>query len=243
MAAQAALLLAGLPVAAMLGAWCVVLAGVYARRVARGAAADGLTLRQALRLALLAGVSFVAGRRRLPAPLGLTTLCAGLLGLAYLPFALQPSLVSAAHFAACAVLLTLALIDAYCRLLPDSLTLPLLWAGLLMAWGGWGVGLHDAVVAAAAAYLLLRGLSVLFHVCRGRAGMGGGDMKLLAALGAWLGWAPLPGVLLAACVAAVLFALLWRGAQAWRASLAFGPFLALSGALGLIGGPVVQFLF
>lgn len=243
MAAQAALLLAGLPFAAMLGVWCVVLAGAYARCVARGAAVDGLTLRQAARLAFLAGLGFTAGRRRFPAPPGLAGLCAGLLGLAYLPFALQPSLVSAAHFAVCAVLLVLALIDAHCGLLPDSLTLPLLWAGLLMAWGGRGVGLHDAVLAAAAAYLSLRGLGVLFHACRGRAGMGGGDMKLLAALGAWLGWAPLPGVLLAACAAAVLFALLGRGLSAWRTSLAFGPFLALSGALGLVGGPVVQFLF
>lgn len=243
MAADAVPMLAGLPFAAMLGVWCAQLAAVYARRVDGGAPVDGTTLRQAARLALRAGLRWVAGRRPLPVSPVLAGSCAVLLGLAFLPFALQPSLLSGARFAACAALLALALIDARCRLLPDALTLPLLWAGLLVAWAGRGVSLHDAVAAAATAYVLLRGLAAVFEACRGRAGMGGGDVKLVAALGAWLGWAPLPGVLLAACIAGVLFALRGHGLKAWGASLAFGPFLAVCGALGLVGSPVVQLLF
>ena len=226
--------LLSLPFAAALGVLCAAIALEYARRVGQGAAIDGATLRLALRTA-------VAHPPAVPRLLSI--LCAGLLALACLPFAWQPSPLAAAQFAACAILLTLAVIDVRCGLLPDALTLPLLWAGLLLAWAGVGVGLHDAVVAAAAGYALLRGTDKVFEICRRRPGLGGGDMKLFAALGAWLGWAPLPAVLLAACVAGVLFAWAGSGRGVWRASLAFGPFLALAGAAGLVGGPVVQFLF
>lgn len=225
-----------LPGAALLGPLCAAVALAYASRVTQGAAIDGSTLRAA-------GWAAVFRRGWVQVPPGLAVLCAGLLVVACLPFVLQPSHLAAARFVACTVLLVLALIDARCGLLPDALTLPLLWAGLLVAWTGAGVGLHDAVVAAVAAYTLLRGMDMVFEAWRGHAGMGGGDMKLAAALGAWLGWEALPGVLLAACVTAVIFAMLQPVRGAWRSSLAFGPFLALAGASRLAGGPVVQFLF
>lgn len=224
-----------LPLAAFCGAGCVAVARAYARRIALGADIDGACLWAAFLAVLM--------RRETAPPPVAAALCAMLLLAAALPFALQPTPAAAAQLAACAVLLLLALIDTYCGLLPDALTLPLLWAGLMLAWAGVGPDLHDAVAAAAAAYLLLRALDAAFQVWRGRAGLGGGDMKLVAALGAWLGWAPLPGVMLAACCGGILFVLCRQGGAAWRASLAFGPFLALAGAAGLAGGPVVQFLF
>jgi len=225
-----------LPAAAAVGAGCAALAAAYVCRVDAGAPVDGATLRAAFRAA--------ASGRPAPRPPPLpAAACAALLALAGLPFALQPSVPAFARIPACAVLLTLALIDARSRLLPDALTLPLLWAGLLLAWAGWGPPLGDAVAAAALGYLFPRGLNAVFMACRGRAGLGGGDMKLVAALGAWLGWAPLPGLLLAASLAGIAFAVARRGRRAWRATLPFGPFLAAGGGVGLAGVPVVQFLF
>lgn len=225
-----------LPGAAALGVWCAALALAYARHIAEGFAIDGATLRAALRVVTQGRSGWAV-----PWPLGLV--CACLLALACLPFIWQPSLLPAARFVACAVLLVLAVIDIRCGLLPDALTLPLLWAGLLLSWAGFGVALHDAVAAAAAGYAFLRGTDTLFQWWRGYPGMGGGDMKLLAALGAWLGWEWLPQGLLAACLVGILFAVLRRGGGGRHRPLAFGPFLAFAGAYGLLGGPVVQFLF
>lgn len=225
-----------LPAAALLGPLGAALACTYARAIADGAMVDGSTLQAAGRAVLLQKDS-----ARVSVPLAL--LCAVLLGLAGVPFVMQPSVTEAARFGVCVVLLVLALIDIFCGLLPDALTLPLMWAGLLAAWAGIGVSLHEAVPAAAGGYLLLWAADRAFLFFRGRAGMGHGDMKLLAAIGAWLGWAALPGVLFTACVAGMVFAFLWRGKTAWQGSLAFGPFLALAGAVGLLGGPVVQFIF
>jgi len=234
--ASLAVAIPALGLAVVAGALAPVLALSYASRIAAGSAVDAATLLAALRTLALRG-----GRPRAE-PL-MQALCAGLLALAVVPFVLHPTLAAAARAAACVVLLVLALIDARCGLLPDALTLPLMWAGLLLSWAGAGVPLDDAVVAAAASYLALWGLNRCFEAWRGQAGMGGGDMKLAAALGAWLGWQPLPGLLLGACVAGIFFALPVPGRRGWRASLPFGPFLAVAGAFGLVGEPVVQFLF
>lgn len=225
-----------LPFSAVVGLICATLALAYVKRVTQGAAIDGATLWAAFK-------ALCERRAYGLVPGWLALLSAGLLVLMGLDFAAQPSALAAARFGACCVLLVLAVIDARCRLLPDALTLPLMWAGLLLAWAGLGVNLHDAVLAACAGYAVLRGIDLAFQLGCGRTGMGGGDMKLVAALGAWLGWERLPGVLLAACCAAVLYAFFGRHRQSWRASLPFGPFLAFSGAAGLLGGPVVQFLF
>src|SRR5690606_4955661 len=96
----------------------------------------------------------------------------------------------------CMTLLALALIDAESGLLPDLLSLPLLWLGLLINLNGAFTQLHDAVLGAAAGYLSLWGICQLFLLLTGKVGMGHGDFKLLAALGAWLGWLSLPWVLL-----------------------------------------------
>src|SRR5690606_32770961 len=95
------------------------------------------------------------------------------------------------------MLMLLAHIDIRTRLLPDALTLPLLWLGLGAAWLGWGrVPLYDAVAGVMAGYGVLWLLLQGFRLLRGIEGMGYGDLKLVAALGAWLGWQALPGVLL-----------------------------------------------
>lgn len=225
-----------LPAAALLGVMCTAVAQDYVARIGAGAAVDGATLRASLR-------GDAAWRRIRRLPRRLLVLNASLITLASLPLVLQPSLMAVACVAACAVLLILALIDSRCGLLPDALTLPLLWGGLLLAWAGVGVALHDAVFAAVAAYLFMRGLDAAFRLWRGHAGMGGGDMKLFAAQGAWFGWTPLPALLLTACIVAIIYSVVVHGRGGLRAPIAFGPFLALSGGLGLAGDPVVQFLF
>lgn len=225
-----------LPFSGLAGVLCAALALAYVRRVVRGAPIDAETLRAAF-------VALCRGSERMRVSGRMGGLCAGMLAPAGLAFALAPSELAAARFAACCVLLVLAVIDARCGLLPDALTLPLMWAGLLLARAGVGVSLHDAILAVVAGYLLLWGVDRVFQVWRGRAGLGGGDMKLVAALGAWLGWEILPGVLLGACCAAVLFAFFGRRRHAWGTAMPFGPFLAFAGASGLVGGPVVQFLF
>lgn len=91
-----------------------------------------------------------------------------------------------------------AALDLEHQWLPDRLTLPLLPAGLAVAWFGIGPGLGDRVIGAVAGFLFLAGLAAFYRKLRGREGLGGGDPKLLAALGAWLGWQQLPFVMLGA---------------------------------------------
>lgn len=131
-------------------------------------------------------------------------------------------------------LLTLSLIDARTFLLPDKLTLPLLWLGLLFNSISEKVSLTDALYGAVIGYLLLWGLYWLFRLVRGREGLGYGDFKLLAALGAWNGWQMLPQIILLAAASGLLWAVLskWRKGE-WVAMLPFGPSLAAAGWLTL----------
>ncbi len=129
-----------------------------------------------------------------------------------------------------AVLMALAFIDADHQLLPDDLTLPLCWAGLLASTLGWiAVDPISAVWGAAIGYLLLWGVAWVYAQLRGLEGMGQGDFKLLAALGAWLGWQNLSLLLLIACVLGIAHGL-WRPREQRVASphFAFGPSLALA---------------
>ncbi len=108
---------------------------------------------------------------------------------------------NSAGLAACVmlwILIALTFIDFDTQLLPDNLTLPLLWAGLLANVLGAvpGVSLRDAIIGAIAGYLVLWAVYWLFKIIRGKEGMGYGDFKLLAALGAWLGWQALPLIIL-----------------------------------------------
>ncbi|HYZ62005.1 MAG TPA: A24 family peptidase [Acetobacteraceae bacterium] len=129
-------------------------------------------------------------------------------------------------------LLALAWIDARHMLLPDVLTLPLIPAGLLVTWLLDPAMVTDHALAAALAYTSLRGLALLYRFLRGRDGLGEGDAKLLAALGAWLGLEALPSVVLGAALAglAAALALRLRGtAMTAATAIPFGPFLALAG--------------
>ena len=145
-------------------------------------------------------------------------------------------------------LLALSLIDLDHHLLPDDLTLPLLWLGLLVSafnLGLPGVSLFDAVIGAAAGYITLWSLFWAFLLVTSKEGLGYGDFKLLAALGAWLGWqAILPVLLLASLAGAVIgLILIVFGGRERSAPLPFGPFLAAAGFVMLIWGPQVLALY
>jgi leader peptidase (prepilin peptidase) / N-methyltransferase len=137
-------------------------------------------------------------------------------------------------------LIALAFIDLDTHLLPDDLTLPLLWLGLLFNLGGTFVPLADAVIGAMAGYLVLWSVYWLFKLATGKEGMGYGDFKLLAALGAWFGWQALPTILVLAALAggAVgLFLILFRNHRR-DVPIPFGPYLAGAGLVVLLlAGP------
>ena len=143
---------------------------------------------------------------------------------------------------ACALLWTLLAltgIDFDTQLLPDNLTLPLLWGGLIVNLNGIFVPLTDAVIGAIAGYLVLWSIYWLFKLIRGKEGMGYGDFKLLAALGAWLGWKALPLIVLGSSVvgAVIGIALVAFKGRDHNVPLAFGPYLAIAGAVVLFFGP------
>jgi leader peptidase (prepilin peptidase)/N-methyltransferase len=132
------------------------------------------------------------------------------------------------------------LIDADAMLLPDALTLPLLWIGLLLSASGMGfVPLPLSVIGAAAGYGAFWLIGTVFRLVRGIEGMGAGDYKLLAALGAWFGWpALLPIVLLAAGVGSIVgVTLMLTGRANMLTRLPFGVYLAPAGVLMLFYGP------
>ncbi|KAA0875487.1 prepilin peptidase [Nitrincola tapanii] len=139
-------------------------------------------------------------------------------------------------------LITLSFIDIDHHLLPDAITLPLLWLGLLLNSFELFTRLDDAVWGAALGYLILWGVYWLFKLITGKEGMGYGDFKLLAALGAWGGVATLPLVILFSSVAGVLLAgllILLRKHDAAN-PLPFGPYLAIAGWVAILwGGPIV----
>jgi len=165
---------------------------------------------------------------------------------AVLKFGLTPTGIAAAVLLW--ALLALTFIDFDTQLLPDDITLPLLWAGLLAqilvpAFGltapSFVVPLPTAVIGAVAGYLSLWSIYWIFKLVRGKEGMGYGDFKLLAALGAWLGWPLLiPIVLLSSVVGAAVGILLivFRGRD-HSIPLAFGPYLAIAGGIALFYGP------
>ncbi len=138
-------------------------------------------------------------------------------------------------------LLALACIDFDTQLLPDSITLPLLWAGLLANTFGTFVPLPAAVLGAAAGYLLLWGVYHAFRLLTGKEGMGYGDFKLLAALGAWMGWQALPLIIiLSSLVGAVVGVALIAGAGRDRSvPIPFGPYLAAAGWIAFLWGDAI----
>lgn len=137
-----------------------------------------------------------------------------------------------------ASLVALSFIDFDTQLLPDNITLPLLWVGLLINIDGMFCSLDEAVIGAVAGYLALWLIYHLFKLLTGKEGMGFGDFKLLAALGAWLGWKMLLPIVLAASFAGALIgiAFIVFAGRDRAAPMPFGPWLALGGVIALIWG-------
>jgi leader peptidase (prepilin peptidase)/N-methyltransferase len=149
-----------------------------------------------------------------------------------------PSIQALAALALTWVLVAASGIDFRTTLLPDQLTLPLLWLGLLLNLYGVFVPLEDAVIGAAAGYLSLWSVYWLFKLLTGKEGMGYGDFKLLAALGAWMGWQYLGVIIfLSAVVGAIVgvASIVLRGRDR-QVPMPFGPFLAMAGWIALLWG-------
>lgn len=139
-------------------------------------------------------------------------------------------------------LVALTVIDLRTMLLPDNITLPLLWLGLLLALAPVFTDLRGAVLGAAAGYLSLWSVYHLFRLLTGKEGMGYGDFKLLAALGAWLGWTALPGIILLSSVvgAVVGIGLIVLRGRDKQLPIPFGPYLAAAGWLWLLWGDTLN---
>lgn len=135
-------------------------------------------------------------------------------------------------------LVALTFIDFDTQLLPDDITLPLLWLGLLFNLIGGFASISSAVIGAMAGYLILWSIYWLFKLVTGKEGMGYGDFKLLAAIGAWFGWQLLPAVILLSSVvgAVVGIALIFLRGKGRNTAIPFGPFLALGGIAALFYG-------
>lgn len=148
------------------------------------------------------------------------------------------------YFAVAAVLFTLVLIaltfiDIDTMLLPDQITFPLVWSGIYLALVGWSpVSLIDSVIGAMAGYLILWSIYWGFKLLTGKEGMGYGDFKLLAAIGAWLGWQQLPLVVLLSSVVGAIIGIAMLSAQkkGFDKAIPFGPYLAIAGWICLLWG-------
>ena len=150
-----------------------------------------------------------------------------------------------AAMALVSVLIALAMIDLKTQLLPDVLTLSLLWLGLLCNIDSGIVPIQDAVIGAVVAYLSLWSVYWIFLWLRGKEGLGYGDFKLFAALGAWFGWMALPQILLIATCSALLVQslLLALTKRSYSEAFSFGPYLALAGIGTLLWGNQLLYLF
>ncbi|UCV18391.1 prepilin peptidase [Ferribacterium limneticum] len=157
---------------------------------------------------------------------------------AYVAWHFGPTLQAAGALILVWSLIALAAIDLDTQLLPDSITLPLLWLGLtLNLWGAYA-DLPSAVVGAMLGYLALWSVFWLFKLVTGKEGMGYGDFKLLAALGAWLGWQMLPAIILLSSVvgAIVGITLIVATRHGRNVPIPFGPYLAAAGGIALFWG-------
>lgn len=133
-------------------------------------------------------------------------------------------------------------IDLSHYVLPDGIVLPLLWLGLLFNLFATYVPVFDAVIGAVAGYLVLWIVYQLFRLTTGKEGLGYGDFKLLAAVGAWLGWRMLPLVVIAAALMGIVLGGAWLLAsrRGREHPVPFGPFLAAGGLLALFAGPLIE---
>ena len=171
----------------------------------------------------------------------LVELATGLLTLSLVTaFPVSTALLGAIAFTWALIVLTM--LDVDHKLLPDNITLPLMWLGLVFNIGGTYVSLEDAVLGAMLGYLLLWSVYWLFKLVTGKEGMGYGDFKLLAALGAWLGWQALPLIiLLSSLVGAICgIALMFAKGRGREVPIPFGPYLAAAGWLSLMWGDEIS---
>lgn len=136
------------------------------------------------------------------------------------------------------VLIALTFIDADTQLLPDDLTLPLVWLGLLFNMSNVFTDIRSAVIGAMAGYLILWAVFWLFKIVTGKEGMGYGDFKLLAAIGAWFGWQLIPAVILLSSVVGSIIGigLIVFAKHGRNVGIPFGPYLALGGIAALFFG-------
>lgn len=153
-----------------------------------------------------------------------------------------PGITAVAAIGLSLTLLTLTLIDIDHMLLPDAITLPGIWAGLLVNLGGTFTDPRSAVIGAVAGYLVLWLVYHLFKWLTGKDGMGYGDFKLLALLGAWLGWQALPACILLASLVGTVYGLgaILRQGQNRQQPFPFGPFLAVAGWINLMWGEALR---
>lgn len=135
-------------------------------------------------------------------------------------------------------LISLALIDFHTTLLPDSITLPLMWLGLVISLSTVFVDAHQSIIGAAAGYMVLWIVFQAFKLITGKEGMGFGDFKLLAALGAWLGWMKLPLIVLLSSLTGAIIGIMMMVAFKHKREqpIPFGPYLAIAGWIALIWG-------
>ena len=168
----------------------------------------------------------------------LIELAAGVIGV-YCAVRFGPGIAAIAAMVFLWGILAASAIDIDTQLLPDSITLPLLWLGLLVNISGTFVDLRSAVIGAAAGYLILWSVYWAFKIATGKEGMGFGDFKLLAAIGAWCGWQSLPLTILASSLigAIVGVALIIIARRGKNVPIPFGPYLGAAGALSLLWGP------
>ena len=138
-------------------------------------------------------------------------------------------------------MIALAFIDLDTSYLPDNITLPLLWAGLVLNLFGMFTDLKSAVIGAAGGYLVLWSVFWTYKLATGRDGMGYGDFKLLGAIGAWLGWKLLPLVILVSSIAgaAIGIALIVFARHERDKPIPFGPYLAIAGLIALFHGAAI----
>lgn len=143
------------------------------------------------------------------------------------------------------ILVTLAIIDWNTLLLPDELTLPGMWLGLLINVHSTFTDLNSAVIGASAGYLILWSIFWLYKFMTGKEGLGYGDFKLLAMLGSFLGWQVLPAIIFMASLSATIVAtfLIVNKRLSYTQPLPFGPFLAVAGWISLIGNDKICLLY
>ena len=166
-----------------------------------------------------------------------------LVGLTAYKFGFSISTLAASVFAL--ALLTLTFIDLDTQLLPDVITLPLLWLGLLFNLYGGFTDIQSAIIGAVAGYLTLWIVYWLFKLVTGKEGMGYGDFKMLAAIGAWFGWAMLPAVILLSSIAGSIIGigLIIFAKKGRNTAIPFGPYLALGGIAALFWGTQLSHLY